>query len=86
MHPNGYERMGERFKKHIVGYKTVFVNGKSRTEIPGRLPDDEYAAMNSTVKVGRELHGRTNEWKNGKYTRFRDRRKRYVEEERGREN
>lgn len=59
---------------------------KPRHEVPGRLPDDEYAAMAASLKGKREKHGRTAEWKSGIYTRFRDRREEYVKRESGGES
>lgn len=73
-------------RKHMTGYKNINVGGRSRTEIPGRLPDDEYAAMSASLKASRIKDGKANQIKNGDYTSFRKRRVKYVEEERGREN
>lgn len=73
-------------RRHMVTYRTTTVNGKSRTEIPGRLPDDEYEAMSASLRGKREMHGRSNEWRNGDYSRFRDRREEYVKKESGRES
>ena len=71
-------------KERRVKRNSHYVGGKPRTEIPGRLPDDEYEAMSASLKGKREMHGRTNEWKSGTYTRFRDRREQYIKEEIGR--
>ena len=73
-------------RKQRVKNRTRYVGGKPRTEIPGRLPDDEHEAMSASLKSKREMHGRTNEWKIGTYTRFRDRRERYIGEEKWRES
>ena len=71
-------------KERRVRRNSHYIGGKPRTEISGRLPDDEYEAMSASLKGKREMHGRTSEWKSGIYTRFRDRRERYIREETGR--
>ena len=71
-------------KKHMSGYKNLTVNGRSRNEIPGRLSDDEYAAMSASLKATRVFDGRGKAIRSGDYTTFRKRRQKYVAEENGR--
>ena len=78
--------MSERIRKHMVGYKIRSVNGKPRTEIPGRLSDDEYEAMSASLKGKRIVDGRVRTMKGGDYSVMRDRRLKYVERETGRKS
>lgn len=73
-------------RKERIHYNIKMVGGKPRTEIPGRLPDDEYAAMAASLKAKKERHGKSDAWKKGDYTRWRESRERYIADERGRES
>ena len=73
-------------RKQRIRCPISVVGGKPRTEIPGRLPDDEYAAMAASLKAEQKRDGKSKAWMNGDYTRWRKHREQYVEEERGRES